>query len=186
MSVYEVEIKAKIKDPSEVRNKLSALTYLGKRVERDVYFNYDCKGGCCRDFSRTDEAIRLRRVNGRCVLTYKGPRLSVSTKVREEIELEVSDCEAVEKFLKKLCLKPVIVIEKTRESWKRGDITITLDYVKELGWFIEIEKIVASRDEVEKVTNELTSVLSEIARDFEIVEETYLEMLLKKKGSGSV
>ncbi|ALU11674.1 hypothetical protein EYM_03605 [Ignicoccus islandicus DSM 13165] len=178
--MYEVEIKAKVKDPDVIRRKLLSAKYLGKRIEIDEYFNFDCEGGCCRDFSVTDEAVRLRKSDGKCVLTYKGPRLDPSAKVREEIEVELNSCDAIRQILEKLCLKSVFVVEKTRERWKWEDITIAIDNVKGLGWFIELEKVVSSNEELENAKNELLLKLREIVPDAEVVSKTYLELLIEK------
>src|SRR5439155_141896 len=51
-------------------------------VETDHYYNAPD-----RDFGRTDEALRLRRIADENCLTYKGPRHPGPTKTRTEIEL---------------------------------------------------------------------------------------------------
>ena len=105
-----MEVEVKLKVGREALEKLMKVAeYLGERVEEDLYFNFDCEGGCCRDFAKTDEAIRIRK-SDKCYLTYKGPKLGGEVKAREEIEFEVGDCEKVKKFLEKLCLKPVITV----------------------------------------------------------------------------
>src|SRR4051794_32048487 len=51
-------------------------------VEADQYFN-----GPDRDFARTGEAFRLRRVGKDNFLTYKGPRTAHAVKTRTELEI---------------------------------------------------------------------------------------------------
>ncbi len=174
----EVEVKLKIKDPEEARKKIAEVAeFVKKSVEIDTYFNFDCEGGCCRNFAETDEAVRLRRKDDKCYLTYKGPKVMIGgVKAREEIEFEVGDCEKATEFLKKLCLKPVIQVKKVREYWKAGETTITLDEVEGLGTFVEIEAFGEGAEEkVKKLAKQLFP-------DAEVVEKTYLEMIAEKLG----
>ena len=177
----EVEIKLKIENVDDVMKKLKNFEFLGERKEEDTYYNYIENNGCCRDFARTDEAIRVRKSDGVCILTYKGPRVGKGEfKAREEVEVEVSSCDAIVKILQKLCLKPVITITKHRRYWRRGDVTVTLDYVEGLGWFLEIEVI----GEISKASELISKIREEIAPDSPEVKETYLEMLLMKTKQG--
>ncbi|UXD21492.1 adenylyl cyclase CyaB [Ignicoccus pacificus DSM 13166] len=177
----EFEIKLRIEDPQRIEETLLKLggEFMGTRVEIDTYFNFDCNGGCCRNFAETDEAIRLRLRDSKCILTYKGPRISKEVKAREEIEVEVGDCNAITKILEKMCLKPVAQVKKKRRYWKLGNATITIDYVEELGTFMEIEVVGEDASEARSIIDDLRR---RIAPSSEVVEETYLEMLLKKRG----
>ena len=47
----------------------------------DRYFAHPC-----RDFARTDEALRLRRDGDDVAITWKGPRIDAATKTRRESE----------------------------------------------------------------------------------------------------
>src|SRR5207248_1410561 len=72
---------------SDVQTIRSALAELGVRWHEpihqvDHYFNHPA-----RDFGRTDEALRLRRVGEQNFITYKGPKIDAATKTRRELEL---------------------------------------------------------------------------------------------------
>jgi len=173
----EVEVKLRLKDPLGARKRLEEVgKFLGKSYEEDVYFNFDCEGGCCRNFAETDEAVRLRRKDDKCFLTYKGPKVvKEGVKAREEIEFEVGDCDKAKKFLEKMCLKPVAVVRKRREYWSVNDVTVTLDEVEGLGWFAEVEAF------GEGASKRVKEVARELFPDAEVVEKTYLEMLLERR-----
>ena len=54
-----------------------------------------------RDFARTDEALRLRRIGENTFLTYKGPRRDAASKTRTEVEVPCPPGEATaEAYLK--------------------------------------------------------------------------------------
>lgn len=135
--ILEIEIKAYCDNPLEIKEKLSKIgaDYIETREENDLYFNHPS-----RDFGKTDEALRLRLVNGRCKITYKGPKLSNETKARIEHETGIEDVEVFSLILNSLGFVKSGEIKKHRELYKLGDMEITLDSVDGLGEFVEIEK----------------------------------------------
>src|SRR5271166_521604 len=54
--------------------------------EADHYFNAPD-----RNFARTDEALRIRRIGAANRVTYKGPKLDAETKTRTEIEVGLAE-----------------------------------------------------------------------------------------------
>ena len=85
----EVELKAALTEALAgiLPDRLAALGFVpGETVrETDLYFN-----GGDRDFRRTDEALRLRRVSSggeeNVLLTYKGPKEDPRSNTRREYE----------------------------------------------------------------------------------------------------
>ena len=80
--MLEIEMKFPIGDISKLQSKLTALP--AKEAvsvsEADHYFNAPD-----RDFARTDEALRLRRIGDSNIVTYKGPKQAGITKTRTEL-----------------------------------------------------------------------------------------------------
>ena len=87
-------------------------------------------GGC---------SLRLRRVNGRAVLTFKQrfPGKSPIKHQREE-ETEVADAGATAAILRSLEFSPALVYEKRRVRWMVGKAEIAMDELP-FGLFMEIE-----------------------------------------------
>jgi adenylate cyclase class 2 len=96
-------------------------------------------GGC---------SLRLRRVNGRSLLTFKQrfPGKSPIKHQREE-ETEVADADAVAAILRSLGFRPALVYEKRRVRWNVGKAEIAMDELP-FGLFMEIE---GSEKEIERV-----------------------------------
>ena len=157
----EIELKLRIREPPDLSNYKKI--YEG--IEVDTYYNHPC-----RDFSRTDEALRIRRRTGfeKAILTYKGPRAPSKVKIREEIELEVDEDKA-KKLLERLGFKPIAVIKKRREVYIVDGAYVTIDRVEGIGLFMEIEA-----ESEEKVL----SVWKKLGKIGEIEEKTYLELFL--------
>ncbi len=168
----EVKIKVCCEETIRIMNVLKNMDarVLGKYREVDIYLNHPC-----RDFSKTDEALRIRVFNGKdlCELTYKGPRIRSDEriKVREEVTIKVlrSDVENLIRLLKKLGFKEVAKVVKERAEFQVGEAKIALDKVEKLGCFIEIEF-------PEKAY--LERVLEMLNIKGEFIEKTYLEMVL--------
>lgn len=142
-------------------------------VEKDIYYNHPC-----RDFSRTDEAlrIRIRKYIGqgirKTVLTYKGSRkvLGEGVKAREEIEVELNNWRKMNNILLCLGFQRVISFVKERIIYRKRDVEVTLDHVYGLGRFIEVET--RNRSIIENIYSSLSECL-------EPVNKTYLELCLE-------
>jgi len=135
--MLEIEIKSWCDDLEAVAEGLAAEGAVLSEIrnEVDVYFNHPA-----RNFAETDEALRIRSVNGKCRLTYKGPKLSERSKARVEHETEAGDFNTLKSIIENLGFTASGIIEKKRSLYKIGDIEICLDAVEGLGTFVEIEK----------------------------------------------
>lgn len=145
--MLEIEIKCYCDDPGSIEESIKSIggEYMETRIESDIYFNHPS-----RDFGKTDEALRLRTVNGRCRITYKGPKLSKTTKARVEHETSVEDFNSIRSILLNLGFVESGVVEKERKIFLLGETEISVDNVRGLGVFVEIEKIGVLKDEVER------------------------------------
>jgi adenylate cyclase class 2 len=143
----EIEIKCYCDSPGEIESRINSIgaQYVETRSESDIYFNHPA-----RDFAVTDEALRLRRVNNSCKITYKGPKLSKTTKARVEHETTAGDFDAIRNIILSLGFTESGVIEKERKIYSLGESEISVDDVKGLGVFVEIEIIGELKEDVEK------------------------------------
>lgn len=175
MDILEIEIKSYCDDHDAVIEKAHILgaRHVGTIRERDLYLNHPA-----RDFRITDEALRLRQVNDRVILTYKGPKLGTVSKTRREEEVSVDSYEKALDILKLLGFIPSGTVEKERDMYHLGDIEICIDRVDGLGNFVELEKKGTDRENVEKELFRLAGELG-LSR-FET--KSYLE--LKFGGTG--
>ncbi len=174
----EIEIKVPV-DCRKFDYVLKQIGYKRPRIrgtvfEEDHYFSHPC-----RDFSITDETLRIRYSiddNGSIIsrtITYKGPRLAAqdNIKVREEIEVKVDG--DIKSLIEKLGFKEIAVIKKRRTYIEVDDFLVTFDKVEDLGCFVEIES----------TGHPDPHYLAETVFEggYKTIRETYLEMYLKKK-----
>lgn len=145
----EIEAKYRVIDHDPVRRLLrQAGAQLDQRVlETNVFFDRPD-----RSLRRQDCGLRIRIARpidnrnrlfdaepARTTLTYKGPRREGLWKIRQEIELRITDAAAGREMLEALGLGVMLTFEKRRESWRLNGCCVELDELPYLGSFVEIE-----------------------------------------------
>jgi adenylate cyclase class 2 len=152
--------------------------FLKLEIHRDIYLRHPS-----RDFRSTDEALRIREIDGEPFITYKGPRLPGPIKIRPEIELPMVS-GTTEDWLKiwgHLGFEVALAVPKSREVYRfehcTRSLTITLDQVAALGYFAEIERIVRDSSEIELAQQDIQEV-GKMLHLSEIERRSYLGMLL--------
>lgn len=138
----EVEIKVKIDNFEEIKKKVSSVGKLVKSIKQidDYYIPYQ------RDFfahkPQPVEHLRIRTNPDKIVFEYTRTinlKADGDYDFAEEYETEISNVEEFKKILEFLDFKKIVTIEKQREYWMCGNIEVVLDYIKDLGYFIEAE-----------------------------------------------
>jgi adenylate cyclase class 2 len=136
----EIEAKLKVDSLREVEKKLQQLgaRFKAEQSQSDIHFD-----DSNTTLANSDRCLRLRRqVVGdktRYFLTYKGAKEKSNFKKRQEIEIEVSDTDAMQKLLSALGYKQRLCVEKKRCLWRLGECEVALDRLEGLGSFVEIE-----------------------------------------------
>ena len=154
-----------------------------EHIEADHYFNAPD-----RDFARTDEAFRLRRIGAANFLTYKGPKHAGPVKVRTELEIPLRDGDEaaaqMQQLLAHLGYRFVAVVRKHRRHYhlERGGfaLTVCLDEVEHLGRFAEVEIIAADerKDAAQTVLADTAAALGLT----NLERRSYLNLLLTAQG----
>lgn len=166
--MFEVEAKVQVADFASLQATLKQLgaTCLGSEIEEDIFFSHPQ-----RDFRESDEALRLRSINGNLELTYKGPNRSSTLKSRIEHNIGLADDPR--SLLSALGFQPAAELSKTRESWKFGQLTVTLDELN-FGKFVEVEAL--DEDEA-AATNAVEKALADLQISGPKITESYLCLL---------
>jgi adenylate cyclase class 2 len=184
----EVEMKFPVDDLASLESHFlqAGAQPVQTRHDADHYFNAPD-----RDFARTDEALRLRRIGNANFVTYKGPKRDLQTKTRTEIEVPLADgdtaAESFTQILRHLGYRPVAVVKKRRQLYHLESggypIEICLDTVEGVGRFVELE-IVAPEEQLDAARD----VLLRLAADWGLTRSerrSYLELLLASRGGPS-
>jgi len=176
--MYEVEVKVKVSH-DRIKSDLLSLgaVFSGVEEQNDLYFNSHE-----RDFSKTDEALRIRNANGLGEITYKGKKMDAVSKTRKEYNSPV-DAGEMKEILLALGYFVSGAVCKKREIYIWNDFTIGFDTVEGLGEFVEVESL--------KKLSEKSEIQTEVVRIFDFLKKyglsesdsitaSYLEMVLGK------
>lgn len=184
--MLEIEMKFPVDDFTAIEQKLRAWQAKVQPViqEADHYFNAPD-----RDFAKTDEAFRLRRIGEQNRVTYKGPKQGGPTKTRTEIEIKIdSGAKAADDFcrlVQHLGYRPTAVVKKRRAAYDFNRDGFALqaccDEVETLGRFVEIE-IVAEPADRQRAQDVLLGIVKELGLPAS-EPRSYLEMVLAKQKS---
>ena len=186
-TMIEIEKKFQVVSFDAIRKELAAddldvMEDLPPRYQSDEYFNHRQLR-----FELQDIALRIREVDDRHVLTFKGPNQDATTKIRTEIELDLAreDAGKMSEIFLGMGMHSVAKVTKTRDTillrWQGANVEICLDAVEEVGYFVELEIVAESDDEVETAKSKLEA----LADRFGLKDSTttsYLEMLLQARG----
>jgi adenylate cyclase class 2 len=133
----ETEIKLRMDDAERARDAVRAL---GARLVRERHFEDNLLvDDAAGSLAAAGKALRLRRVAGAAVLTFKGPRQgSAAMKSRPEIEASIPEPDTFEAILGGLGYRKVFRYQKYRETYAWKDVEIVVDETP-VGTFLEIE-----------------------------------------------
>lgn len=191
--MFEIEQKYHVDNRDGLIERLAAefAVLVSEQQNDDTYYNHPC-----RDFAQTGEALRVRRVDGLPLVTYKGKKLPGDVKAREELEWRLdpgdTDGSAMERLLTHLGFHVVATVSKKRQTYRvganDGSLTVTIDEVPALqrgnlaGLFAEIECVLPSdapnSDEIHAARKRVT----DLARKLEMTKpesRSYLRMVLE-------
>lgn len=140
----ETEIKLAVRDPKALRRRLAELQFrpvLPRRFERNTLFDF-----ANSRLRKSRSLLRLRAVDGRTILTFKGaPLPGRRYKIRREIETNVGDGEPLKEIFRRLGLRECFRYEKYRTVYSRRGASrrtrgpsLTLDETP-IGTYVELE-----------------------------------------------
>ncbi|HEX4000154.1 MAG TPA: class IV adenylate cyclase [Pirellulales bacterium] len=184
----EVEQKYRGAHGAELMNRLERLgaKFADEALQADQYFAHPC-----RDFAKTDEALRLRRIDARNFVTYKGPKLDQNTKTRRELEFPLESGErSAHDFCELLTALGFSLVREVRKrrrvamlNWKGHPVEAALDDVEGLGQFVELEFTSQAGDRSEAM-EQLAPLASELGLQ-SVERRSYLELLLAADAAGA-
>ncbi|RME04755.1 MAG: class IV adenylate cyclase [Deltaproteobacteria bacterium] len=181
--MFEIEMKAHLDDPAEIREKLERIAaFTGKARKRDHYYaplGYTLD----RIDWANDVPFRLRETGNHAFVTFKRKRRRAGLEINEEIEFEVSDPAAFDRFAHAIGFFPCITKEKISERFRRDDFTIELNEVKGLGWFLEIEYLSESPNDPERIRARIHEIFAMLGIPPEAIEPRYYVEMLREAGS---
>lgn len=135
----EVEIQVKIKSPQKVERKIRQIAkYLNCQKQTDIYFTPTRKNIFKQN--PITENIRLRDNGKKLIFYYCHANYSKNKFIStDEWESEIRDKNNFLNILKKIGLKEILKVIKIRKTFSYKIFIISLDQIKNLGYFLEVE-----------------------------------------------
>src|SRR5262245_13221867 len=134
--MIEREVKLRFGSPDEARAAIlatGATPLRSRRLQEDALLDTEDES-----LRRRRCILRVRSESGKSLVTFKGPVLPGSMKVRDEYETVIGDGEVLQRVLEELGLHVWFRYEKYREEYALEDVTIALDETP-VGTYVEIE-----------------------------------------------
>jgi len=112
-----------------------------------------------------EEWLRLRDSSGKYSINYKNWHFDKNGKGHycDEYETKIEDLNQLRKILEVLNFKSLVVVDKVRKIWTYGEYEISMDSVKGLGYFVEIEYVGKDNQaDPKKITDEMVKFIKGI------------------------
>jgi adenylate cyclase class 2 len=164
MNNIEIEIQVKIEKKENLIDFLRENgDFKSERHQIDEYFS-----PVHRNFINirpVKEWLRIRDSQGKYSINYKNWHYDKEGKSDycDEYESEIKDQEDMKKILLSLNFKSLVKVDKLRKIWTYKDYEISLDSIKGLGDFVEIEyKDKEKIADPKKVTKDMIDFLKDV------------------------
>ncbi len=182
---WEIEQKYRVDHRDRLLEGLERVggRFLRTEQHQDTYLRHPS-----RDFRTTDEALRLRSIDGTPFVTYKGPRLPGPMKMRPEVELPLvaGTEQSWLAIWNSLGFQVAAIVAKSREVYLLeglgSPVTVTIDSVESLGLFCEIEVLVDRLELRDEAQNRIFGLAEQLGLE-KVERRSYLGMLLELRGS---
>lgn len=160
----EIEIQVQIENTKRLSNFLKEKArFTNEEHQVDKYF---CPAH--KNFLKNRpvvEWLRLRDSSGKQSINYKNWHHGKDGRTHhcDEYETGIENMEQVEKIFKALEIKPIVTVSKIRKAYKYKNYKISIDSIKNLGNFVEIEyKGKSTTKSPAKITEEMIKFLKDL------------------------
>ena len=131
------------------------------------------------------ECLRIRTTKDAVYYTYKDDVFLAdgSWSHSNEYETKISDAETMRQALARQYYEPLVTIDSHKTKYQLNDFEFTLEEVKELGTFLEIEHMADSSEDVSEIKDGIRSLAKNTG--FAIDSELTIgkpELLLRQRG----
>ena len=181
----EVEILIQLfENKNKIFNQLKRFSHKGAKKVLDIYFYHPDKDALRPNQDNTlNECFRLRNQGQKIYITYKINNFDSNNKwvYADEYETEVSDFGAIVKIIDCFGFKPLVRIENEKNIFLTEQYEIVLEDVKDLGLFLEVEKLnVSDNEDILKIKKEIQNFIYSLGFKFKELNIGKPELMLRK------
>lgn len=149
----------------DVLQKLSRFEFVEEKEIYDTYYEDELRNNLKPDSNlRVNETFRVRRNGNDCYITYKKNNFEGNHwTYSDEYETKAENYEMIEKIIEMLGLNIQTIIHNKRRFYHYKDYEIVFEDVKDLGYFIEVEKMVSDDNkDPNKIKSEIRSFINNL------------------------
>lgn len=152
---------------------------LGSGEETDIYFTAPHK-----DFIESRECLRIREKDSSIEITYKGPTDNLMRRTgqfwKQEVNLDISSsAREAEDLLTAIGFNVVARVVKIRDNFRWQEALISIDKVKGVGWFLEVESFV-DKDGRQSAIERNQKILNDIGLSgATVVDKPYRDIVIE-------
>ncbi|HSI20909.1 MAG TPA: class IV adenylate cyclase [Verrucomicrobiae bacterium] len=182
--MQEIEVKARVQNAEGLK---AALVLRGvhltepKTQHDTIYTEGDWE---FVKFQNERNILRIREQGESSVLTLKRPGVNELHSI--EHETVIANVKEMHEILLLMGYKPIVEVKKKRQKGHFQDMEICLDEVEGIGVFVEVERLLESDKDVEKVQEELFVFLEELGVAREDRETRGYDTLARLKQEGNL
>lgn len=170
--MFEVETKFRIKNKGEIISKLKDMNCEFTKLHQCDHI-YVKNGINNFDMPAGENVLRIRQQDGINYITLK-QRLN-----HLEYETKVESFEVINNIFVALGYHELVVVDKFREETKIDNFNITIDEVRALGCFVEIERLTSNSSDIQIIQKEILNFAQRLGLSEKDIEtEKYDTMML--------
>ncbi len=171
---YEVELKARIKDPKRIRQKIKKIARFVKKIKKVDYYYTPEKGGY------PTKSLRIRNQGSFHLVNFK-KRISYLQGIytKKEVEFNLEDIKGFLAVLKEFGFRLWMIKHKESEVYKYKFANIELNHLRGLGWFIEVE--ILTRNKVSEARKTILTIFKLLGINKKDIEKKGYTRLLWEK-----
>lgn len=159
----EIEIQVQLDGIDElIKHLKSNAKFIESQWQRDVYYSPIDKKKSYLNANPVNEWLRVRYEKGKSSITYKNFHRGEDgfAKYCDEFNSDVSSAESAEKIFVALGFEKIVVVEKNRDVYMDNEFEVSIDDIKGLGKFVEVEyKGNLGKADYEKIKKQMSDYL---------------------------
>ncbi|ATH10251.1 class IV adenylate cyclase [Borreliella burgdorferi] len=169
--MFEIESKAFI-PPKELKRIIKLANkkfkFIKEEIKTDIYY------------SNQKKIIRIRKLNTlEKIVTFKKKILdnNHTVEINKEIEFKIDSINNFLTLIKELKFKKLYKKIKKSLIYQTNNLNIEINEIKNLGFFLEIEKIINNQNDIDLAKKEIDNMINQFGLKENIETRPYSELL---------
>nr|WP_267506440.1 class IV adenylate cyclase [Borreliella afzelii] len=169
--MFEIESKAFI-PPKELKRIIKLANkkfkFIKEEIKADIYY------------SNSKKIIRIRKLNTlEKIVTFKKKILDKNNaiEINKEVEFKIDNVNNFLILLKELKFKKLYKKIKKSLIYQTNNLNVEINEVKNLGFFLEIEKIINNQNDIDLAKKEINNIINQFGLKENLETRSYFELL---------